>query len=230
MNTSQTLTPSADVAAVPIAMSQSAPTTQATTATQALLRELARMSRRLLRNPLTAAGVAVILGLVAVALLAPWIATQGPYAQDLSAALQAPSAAHWLGTDEYGRDVFSRLVHGARITLYVVALVTVIVGPIGLLVGIVSGYFGGWVDTAMMRVTDIFLSFPGLVLALAFVAALGPGLDHAVIAIALTSWPPIARLARAETLSLRHACKARLPRAFCCGTSHRCACRRWWCD
>ena len=189
-------------------MPQSAPTAtsaQATTATQAFLREVARMTRRLLRNPLTAAGVAVILGLAAVALFAPWIATHGPYAQGLSAALQAPSAAHWFGTDEYGRDVFSRLVHGARITLYVVALVTVIVGPIGLLVGIVSGYFGGWVDTVMMRVTDIFLSFPGLVLALAFVAALGPGLDHAVIAIALTSWPPIARLARAETLSLRHA-------------------------
>ncbi len=208
MNTSQTLNPSADAVAVPIAMPQSAPTAtsaQATTATQAFLREVARMTRRLLRNPLTAAGVAVILGLAAVALFAPWIATHGPYAQGLSAALQAPSAAHWFGTDEYGRDVFSRLVHGARITLYVVALVTVIVGPIGLLVGIVSGYFGGWVDTVMMRVIDIFLSFPGLVLALAFVAALGPGLDHAVIAIALTSWPPIARLARAETLSLRHA-------------------------
>ncbi|WP_235813775.1 ABC transporter permease subunit, partial [Pseudomonas ficuserectae] len=89
-----------------------------------------------------------------------------------------------------------------RITLYIVMLVTVIVGPIGLLIGTVSGYFGGWVDSLFMRITDIFISFPSLVLALAFIAALGPGLEHAVIAIALTAWPPIARLARAETLSL----------------------------
>ncbi|WP_404976924.1 MULTISPECIES: ABC transporter permease [unclassified Acidovorax] len=184
----------------------SAPSSPQTgTAGQAMRREAARLLRRLLRNPLTAAGVAVIVLLIGVAAFAPWLATHGPYAQDLSQALKPPGAGHWFGTDEYGRDVYSRLVHGSRITLYVVALVTVIVGPIGLVVGVVSGYFGGWVDTVMMRITDIFLSFPSLVLALAFVAALGPGLDHAVIAIALTGWPPIARLARAETLSLRNA-------------------------
>ncbi len=172
---------------------------------QALLRDLQRGLRRLLRNPLTVAGVVVILVLIGVAIGAPWIATHDPLAQDLAGALQAPSAAHWFGTDEFGRDIFSRLVHGSRITLYIVALVTVVVGPIGLAVGVTSGYFGGWVDTTFMRITDIFISFPSLVLALAFVAALGPGLDHAVIAIALTAWPPIARLARAETLSLRKA-------------------------
>ncbi|MNH02126.1 putative D,D-dipeptide transport system permease protein DdpC [compost metagenome] len=143
--------------------------------------------------------------LVVVAAFAPWIATHDPVIQNLANALQAPSAAHWFGTDEYGRDIFSRLVYGARITLYIIALVTVIVGPIGLFIGTVSGYFGGVVDTVFMRVTDIFISFPSLVLALAFIAALGPGLEHAVVAIALTSWPPIARLARAETLSLRKA-------------------------
>jgi peptide/nickel transport system permease protein len=172
---------------------------------QALLRDLAKAGRRLLRNPLTLAGVVVIVVLLVVALLAPWIATHDPLAQDLAAALQPPGAAHWFGTDEFGRDIFSRLVHGARITLYIVALVTVVVGPVGLAVGVTSGYFGGWVDTVFMRITDIFISFPSLVLALAFVAALGPGLDHAVLAIALTAWPPIARLARAETLSLRKA-------------------------
>ena len=172
---------------------------------QAFARDMMRGTRRLLRNPLTVAGVTVILLLVLVALFAPWIATHDPLAQDLAGALKAPSAAHWFGTDEFGRDIFSRLVFGSRITLYIVALVTVVVGPIGLAVGVTSGYFGGWVDTVFMRVTDIFISFPSLVLALAFVAALGPGLDHAVIAIALTSWPPIARLARAETLSLRKA-------------------------
>lgn len=171
----------------------------------ALTGNAARMMRFLLRNPMTLAGLTVISVLMIVALFAPWIASHDPLQQDLTRALQAPGAAHWFGTDEYGRDVFSRLVYGSRITLYIVLLVTVIVGPIGLLIGTVSGYFGGWVDSLFMRITDIFISFPSLVLALAFIAALGPGLEHAVIAIALTAWPPIARLARAETLSLRNA-------------------------
>ncbi|MCK6403819.1 MAG: ABC transporter permease [Sphaerotilus natans subsp. sulfidivorans] len=177
----------------------------ATSAAAEARSERRRTLRRLLRNPLTRFGMAVILALLAVALFAPWLATHDPLAQDLNRALQAPSAQHWFGTDEYGRDLYSRVIHGSRITLYIVLLVTVIVGPIGLAVGVVSGYFGGWVDGAIMRITDIFLSFPSLVLALAFVAALGPGLDHAVMAIALTAWPPIARLARAETLTLRRA-------------------------
>ncbi|MEH0834321.1 ABC transporter permease [Pectobacterium cacticida] len=159
----------------------------------------------MLRNPLTAIGSAIVLMLMLIALFAPWIATHDPLVQDLSNALQAPSATHYFGTDEFGRDVFSRLVYGSRITLYIVALVSVTVGPIGLALGVVAGYYGGIVDTILMRITDIFISFPSLVLALAFVAALGPGLEHVVIAITLTAWPPIARLARAETLSLRHA-------------------------
>ncbi|HEN8733036.1 TPA: ABC transporter permease [Pseudomonas putida] len=172
---------------------------------EALGKSSLRVLRLLVRNPMTLAGLLVALLLVVVAAFAPWIATHDPVIQNLANALQAPSAAHWFGTDEYGRDIFSRLVYGARITLYIIALVTVIVGPIGLVIGTVSGYFGGIVDTVFMRVTDIFISFPSLVLALAFIAALGPGLEHAVVAIALTSWPPIARLARAETLSLRKA-------------------------
>ncbi|MFW5404604.1 ABC transporter permease [Pectobacterium carotovorum] len=159
----------------------------------------------MMRNPLTAIGSAIVLMLILVAIFAPWIATHDPLVQDLAKALQAPSAAHYFGTDEFGRDVFSRLVYGSRITLYIVALVSVTVGPIGLALGVVAGYYGGIVDTILMRITDIFISFPSLVLALAFVAALGPGLEHVVIAITLTAWPPIARLARAETLSLRHA-------------------------
>jgi peptide/nickel transport system permease protein len=154
---------------------------------------------------MTLAGSLVVLLLLAVAAFAPWVAPHDPQAQDLALALQAPAASHWFGTDEYGRDVFSRIVWGARTTLYIVVLVTIVVGPVGLAVGTVAGYFGGAVDSVFMRVTDIFISFPSLVLALAFVAALGPGLEHAVIAIALTAWPPIARLARAETRSLRQA-------------------------
>ena len=110
-----------------------------------------------------------------------------------------------MGTDDQARDILSRLVHGSRLTLMVVALVAVIATPIGLLVGTTAGYFGGWTDTVLMRVTDIFLAFPRLILALAFVAALGPGIENAVIAIAITSWPPYARLARAETLTIRDA-------------------------
>ena len=170
---------------------------------EAMLQSLGRSARKLRRNPLTMAGLMVVAALILIAIFAPVIATHNPLAQDLPQALQAPSGAHWFGTDEYGRDIFSRLVYGSRITLYIIALVTVIVGPVGMTVGVVSGYYGGWIDTAFMRVTDIFISFPGLVLALAFVAALGPGLDHAIIAIALTAWPPIARLARAETMTIR---------------------------
>lgn len=110
-----------------------------------------------------------------------------------------------MGTDEQARDILSRVLHGSRLTLLVVALVAVIATPVGLLVGTTAGYFGGWVDSALMRVTDVFLAFPRLVLALAFVAALGPGIENAIIAIAITSWPPYARLARAETLTIRDA-------------------------
>jgi peptide/nickel transport system permease protein len=159
--------------------------------------------RRFRGNPLALTGLAIIVALLLVALLAPLLAPLGPNAQDLARRLTPPGAAHWLGTDELGRDIYSRLVHGARITLLITFLVAAIAAPIGLLVGTTAGYFGGWIDAALMRLTDIFLSIPGLVLALAFVAALGPGIQNAVIAIALTQWPPIARLARAETLTVR---------------------------
>ncbi|MGA0614243.1 nickel transporter permease [Paracoccus sp. KR1-242] len=156
-------------------------------------------------NPLAFGGLLVVVLLVVAALLAPWVATHDPLAQDFALALQPPSAEHWFGTDELGRDVFSRLVYGARTTLYITILVTVIVGPIGFVIGAAAGYLGGWVDTVLMRVTDIFLAFPSLVLALAFSAALGAGIENAVIAIALTIWPPVARLVRAETLTFRKA-------------------------
>ena len=160
---------------------------------------------RMACNPLTAIGGGIVLLLCTAALFAPWIAPFHPLVQDLDNALSPPGAQHWFGTDEFGRDIFSHLVWGARITLYIVLLVSLTVGPLGLLLGATAGYFGGKVDAALMRITDIFISFPSLVLALAFVAALGPGLEHVVIAITLTAWPPIARLARAETLSLRQA-------------------------
>ncbi len=162
-----------------------------------------RLWLQLRRNPLAMAGLLVILALIALSLLAPWLATHDPGVQDLSNRLARPSAAHWLGTDELGRDVYSRLLYGGRITLGMVVAVVVLVAPLGLAVGCVAGYAGGIWDRLLMRVTDVFLAFPRLILALAFVAALRPGVTSAVAAIALTAWPPYARLARAETLGLR---------------------------
>ncbi|MEM6487616.1 MAG: ABC transporter permease [Pseudomonadota bacterium] len=161
---------------------------------------------RLTGNPLAMIGLAIVLALLLASAAAPWLATHDPYAQNLPGRLMPPfSPGHWLGTDEFGRDIWSRIVHGARITLYIVALVTVTAPVFGLLIGAVAGYFGGIVDTVLMRLTDIFLAFPRLILALAFVAALGPGIENAVLAIALTAWPPYARVARAETLTVRGA-------------------------
>ncbi|MDN3919679.1 nickel transporter permease [Roseateles violae] len=158
------------------------------------------------RNRLALLGLAIVLGLVLIAALAPWIAPHAPDVGDLlRTRLLPPSGAHWLGTDDQGRDILSRILHGSRITLFVVTLVALLAAPIGLAVGTLSGYLGGWVDAALMRITDIFLAFPRLILALAFVAALGPGIENAVLAIALTSWPPYARIARAETLTIRQA-------------------------
>ncbi len=155
------------------------------------------------RNPLAMAGLVVALSLIALSLAAPLLATHDPGAQDLGDRLARPSAAHWFGTDELGRDVYSRLLFGGRITLGMVVAVVLLVAPLGLAVGCVAGYAGGLWDRLLMRVTDVFLAFPRLILALAFVAALRPGVSSAVAAIALTAWPPYARLARAETLSLR---------------------------
>ncbi|WP_310385697.1 nickel transporter permease [Roseateles sp.] len=162
--------------------------------------------RAFARNRLALLGLAIVLGLVLVAALAPWLAPYAPNVGDLmTTRLLPPSADHWLGTDDQGRDILSRILHGSRITLFVVTLVALLAAPIGLLVGTVAGYFGGVVDAVLMRVTDIFLAFPRLILALAFVAALGPGIENAVLAIAITSWPAYARIARAETLTIRHA-------------------------
>jgi peptide/nickel transport system permease protein len=154
-------------------------------------------------NALGMIGLTIILVFIGISLFAPLLATHDPAAQELANRLAAPSAAHWFGTDELGRDIYSRLFYGGRVTLGMVIAVVVLVAPIGLAIGCIAGYFGGIVDTILMRLTDIFLAFPRLVLALAFVAALKPGIESAVFAIALTAWPPYARMARAETLTVR---------------------------
>ncbi len=156
-------------------------------------------------NRLAMFGLAIVAALILVAIFAGVLAPYNPVVGgDLrTARLLPPSSAHWMGTDDQARDILSRIIYGSRLTLMVVVLVAVIATPIGLLVGTTAGYFGGWVDTVLMRITDIFLAFPRLILALAFVAALGPGIENAVIAIAITAWPPYARLARAETMQIR---------------------------
>lgn len=170
---------------------------------RARLGELQQFARRFARNPLGMLGLLILAVLVLAAVFAPLLATHDPYLPELVRRLSAPSAQNWFGTDELGRDIFSRILYGARLTLLIVGLVVATSAPIGLVVGAVAGTAGGWVDAVFMRITDVFLAVPKLLLALAFVAALGPGIVNAALAITLTAWPPYARLARAEALIVR---------------------------
>jgi peptide/nickel transport system permease protein len=156
------------------------------------------------RNRLMVLGTSIILGLLLVAALAPLLATANPYEQTLGDRLLPPSAKHLFGTDGLGRDIFSRVVYGSRVTLTIALLVAAISTPLGMLIGIVAGYLGGAVDEILMRLADVFLAFPRLILAIAFAAALGPGVENAIIAIAIAQWPSYARLARAETLNVKN--------------------------
>ena len=162
-----------------------------------------RVWLRTLRSPAMLFGLAILALLVLCAALAPWLAPFDPNAQEINRRLAAPGAGNWLGTDQLGRDLLSRVIYGARPTLMIVSLVAVLSAPLGLAIGISAGYFGGWVSALLMRITDVFMAFPRLVLALALVAVLGPGIVNAVIAISITAWPPYARIARTETLTAR---------------------------
>ena len=156
------------------------------------------------RRPLALAGLAVIGGWTVIAIFAPLIAPQNPLAQKFDI-LAPPSAAHWFGTDELGRDVFSRVLYGARITLPLAVILIVTAMLIGAVIGGIAGFFGGWADTVLMRVADLMFAFPGIILALAVAAALGPQLRNAVIAVVVVSWPSYARLVRSLVLSARSA-------------------------
>ena len=171
---------------------------------QALSQDVWRRVRKFFTNPLGVAGLCVVVLLILAAIAGPSIAPHSPIDQNLAKALMPPGGEHPLGTDELGRDIASRILYGCRITLMIIFIVSVTVGPIGLTIGCIAGYLGGWVDLVLMRITELFLSFPSLILAMAFVAALGPNLQNAIIAIALSNWPPVARLARAEAMSLRN--------------------------
>jgi len=155
------------------------------------------------RSPLTVAGLALIAILALIALSAPLVAPADPLKQVLSTRLKPPSADHWLGTDQLGRDVLSRMIYGARISLLIGTVVVGLAASVGTFVGLVAGYVGGWLDEGLMRLTDVFFAFPALILAMAISGALGPSLTNAMIAIAVVSWPVYARLVRAQVLSLR---------------------------
>lgn len=170
-----------------------------------MIKRLAYSLRLVRKNPLTAGGISIVLLMVLVALLAPWIA---PYPRDMvethiQQAFQPPSLRYPFGTDDLGRDVFSRVIYGSRISFEVGILAIGLALLIGIPLGVVAGYSGGWIDEVIMRVTDMFLSFPSLLLAMAISAVLGPNLRNAMIAIAISWWPWYTRLLRSEAISIK---------------------------
>lgn len=161
--------------------------------------------RRLKRNKMAVLGLVILIILVLLAVFANVIANYDNVVikQNLSQRLQAPSAAHWLGTDEFGRDIFARLVHGTRVSLQVGIIAVGISIVIGGILGAVAGYYGGKLDNIIMRVMDIFLAVPSILLAIAIVSALGPSILNLMLAISISSVPSYARIVRASVLSIR---------------------------
>lgn len=187
--------------------------------------DLAASGRRvwttLRRQPLGMAAALFLLLVVICALFAPWIAPYPPDAIDLASRLQPPSASHWAGTDEVGRDILSRLIHGARASLGVGLGIVLIGSSLGIVIGSVAGYLGGTTDAVIGRIVDTLLAMPAMVIALALSAAMGPGLGNAMIALGGVSVPMYARLARGQALSLRERDFVRASRALGAGTFHQ---------
>ena len=155
------------------------------------------------RNPGFAVCLILVLAVLTVAVFAPLLATYDPYEAVLADAVRAPSAEHWFGTDRMGRDLYSRVLYGARISLTAALSLVCIVMAVGTFLGILSGYFGGILDAAVMRIADMMVSFPGMVLAIAVAGILGANIRNAVIAISVVSWTKYARLARSLALKIR---------------------------
>ena len=163
-----------------------------------------RMVRYLVLNPLNCFGLIVVLIVLFLAIFGPYITPWSPTVPDYNAMLSAPTGAHLFGTDFIGDDIFSRVLAGARLSIGTSASVLAIAVTVGLTLGAIAGYAGGWVDEIIMRITDMFLAFPALILALAIAATLGPGLTSAVIALAVGFWPWYTRLLRGQVLSLKN--------------------------
>jgi peptide/nickel transport system permease protein len=157
-----------------------------------------------LRNhPSLVVGGLIVATVVSLAVFAPWLATADVEQMDMANRFSGPSALHWLGTDNFGRDLWTRMIFGARISLTVAAISVLVSLAIGTVVGLSAGYFGGWLDLLLMRIADVFLGFPALILALAIVAVLGPGVVNVSAALVAVFWAEYARVVRATTLSLR---------------------------
>ena len=162
-----------------------------------------RLPRPLARSPLALASLGVIAGWVIVAGAAPLVAPYGPLAQDMSSQLMPPNRAHWLGTDVLGRDVLSRIAYGARLSVPIGVIAVAMAVTLGITIGSLAGYFGGVVDEGLMRLTDLMLAFPTVILAMVITAALGAGIKNAVIAIMVAWWPSYARVMRGQVLAAR---------------------------
>src|SRR5687768_10969259 len=162
--------------------------------------EWRKTARTLTRNPLVVAGLVMVVGLVLIAALAGLIAPYDPIANNVRAALQPPSSYYFFGTDRFGRDIFSRVVHGSRLTLFVAIVSVAMSAVVGIALGLVSGYYRGWIDNLIGRVMDVFFSFPALLLAIAVAAMLGPGLNNAIIAIVVVYAPLFGRVVRGPVL------------------------------
>jgi peptide/nickel transport system permease protein len=171
------------------------------------IRGLRLYARTFARNGSAMIGMALVLAFLATAAVGPALV---PFPEDATGSinidrkLQPPDATHWFGTDEVGNDVFTRVVVGARVTLQIACIVTGVAMLIGIPLGMIAGYAGGWVQEVIMRITDVFLSVPGLILAIAIVGALGPGIVNAMLALSLVWWPGYVRLVQAKTLSLKN--------------------------
>lgn len=174
---------------------------------QSTIRLIRLYLRTFARNGSAMLGLVLVLFFFLIAAIGPWIV---PFPEDATGAvhmdqkLQPPDSVHWFGTDEVGNDVFTRVVIGTRITLQIACIITGIAILIGVPLGIFAGYVGGWVQEVIMRVTDVFLSIPGLILAVAIVGALGPGIINAMLALSLVWWPGYVRLVQAKTLALKN--------------------------
>jgi peptide/nickel transport system permease protein len=161
------------------------------------------LAKRFVRRPLAVAGLVVAVAFVLAAVFAPWVAPYSPDATDFNAILEKPSWAHLLGTDELGRDIFSRVVFGARASIMAGVFATGLAMVVAVPIGLIAGYYGGWIDPPISRVTDVLLAFPFLILAVGLAAILGPSLLNATIALAIAATPGLIRISRGETLVLR---------------------------
>jgi len=163
-----------------------------------------RYKKFLKEQPLAALGLALLALFLTCALFAPWLAPQDPAQLDLSGRLLAPSHAHWFGTDELGRDILSRTLYGARISLVVAVSVVSLSLAVGMVAGALAGFYGGWIDTAInLYLVNAFLALPGILLAIAFVAFLGPGLFNLILALSISGWVGYARLVRAQVMAVK---------------------------